>query len=364
MAGYYYNGTTVVGFVYDNGTYTDIVSPSQGGGSAGLTLVTGINDSGELTGYYNNGTTYVGFTAEVACFCAGTRIRTIIGDIAVEQLQPGDLIITATGVAPLRWVGKRHLQIGRHPRPEKLRPVLITAHALGEKIPCRDLLVSPDHALYFENMLVPAKTLLNGVTIRQIDVPSVTYYHLELPSHDILYAENTPAESYLDTGNRNMFEDDGDAMILHPDFGQVLRVKNSCAPLVEDGPAVEAIRARILRRAQIRTSDDPELNITYRYGAAFITSRSAIPGELTPDPRDRRRLGVKIGSLSVAGDAIPLDHSDLSDGWHDMEPDGRWTDGRALIPASVLKGSRNVTVTIAATMAYPVTEAAETAMAG
>jgi hypothetical protein len=85
-----------------------------------------------------------------------------------------------------------------------------------------------------------------------------------------------------------------------------------------------------------------------------IESKSAIPGLISADPRDRRRLGVKIASLEIGGVAVPLDHPELAQGWHGLEPDGRWTDGAAVIPETLLRGSnKTVTVKIAATLNYP-----------
>jgi hypothetical protein len=95
------------------------------------------------------------------------------------------------------------------------------------------------------------------------------------------------------------------------------------------------------------------LKISYRKGSAIIESRAAVPGELTADPRDRRRLGVKIAALEIGGENIPLDHPMLAEGWHDPEPDGRWTNGRAVVPKALLGGGGSIHISLAATLAYP-----------
>ncbi len=274
-----------------------------------------------------------------------------------------EAVLAGGGLANITWIGRRKIMLRRHPRPEAVQPVLIAAGALADGVPRRDLLVSPDHALFLRDHLIPAKALLNGVTIRQIERESVTYYHVELAEHALLIAENVPAESYLETGNRGAFENGGAATQLHPEFAQGLRERNGCAPFADAGTAVESARRDILDRAKIVTTPDPAMEILHHAGAAIIASRSAVPGWVTPDPRDQRRLGVKIGALRVGGAAVPIDHPALTEGWHALEPDGRWTDGRAVIPAALLNMSRDVAVTVVGTLAYPVDEKARAASA-
>jgi hypothetical protein len=289
------------------------------------------------------------------CYCAGTGILTADGRrVAVEDLRVGDVLEVSGGVgAGIIWIGRRSIDLERHARPELARPVLIEAGALGGGLPLRDLVVSPDHAMFLDGHLIPAKALVNGFSVRQLKRRRVTYYHIELAQHAVIFAEGAAAESYLETGNRGDFENGGTAMQLHPDFAQSLREAKGCAPFVEAGPVVEAVRRRILDLAAIETTDDPGLMIKYENGAAVIASRSGVPGELTPDPRDRRRLGVKIASLEIGGETIPIDHPGLVEGWHDVEPDGRWTNGRAVIPDDFLRGGRKVDIRMVATLAYP-----------
>jgi len=183
------------------------------------------------------------------CFSAGTRILTLNGSIAVENLLVGDRVITLSGRdAPIIWCGKRRLDIARHPRPEQVRPIRITADALADGVPARDLIVSPDHALFIDDILIPAKSLINGRNVTQVNVPSVTYHHIELAAHAIIFAENCAAESYLETGNRGAFDNASGAVTLHPDFAQTLRESQSCAPFVDSGPKIAAVAARLLRR--------------------------------------------------------------------------------------------------------------------
>ncbi len=289
------------------------------------------------------------------CFAAGTKILTEHGQVAVESLNVGDNLLLQPGkIAPIIWIGRRRINISRHRRPEWVNPILIAADAIADGVPANDLYVSPDHAIALEGNLIPAKILLNGSSIRQVNRRSITYYHIELAEHAILYANGCPAESYLETGNRGAFDNSQAPITLHPNFAQLQREKTGCAPFIEAGPIVEQIRATLLARANINTTADPDLTITLSAdGAAIIGSRSAVPGQITPDPRDQRTLGVKITELRVGNRQIPLDHPALVTGWHDVEPDGRWTNGKAIIPANLIAGAP-VSVSLGSTMPYPI----------
>jgi autotransporter passenger strand-loop-strand repeat protein len=156
----------------------------------------------------------------VPCYCRGTRILTDRGEAAVEDLHIGDLIRTISGrTRPVEWIGRRKLECRRHAAPERVKPIRIAPHAFGENRPRRALLLSPDHSVFIEDVLIPIKFLVNGATVIQIDVATVTCYHLELARQDVVLAEGLPAETYLATGGRSAFENGGGAIQVHPDFG-------------------------------------------------------------------------------------------------------------------------------------------------
>ena len=99
------------------------------------------------------------------------------------------------------------------------------------------------------DVLIPIKHLINGCTIMQEPRGEVTYYHVELEQHDVLLAEGLPVESYLDTGDRSNFDNDGAVVRLHPEFSASVWETKGCAPLVITGSILAAVRARLLQRA-------------------------------------------------------------------------------------------------------------------
>ena len=98
------------------------------------------------------------------------------------------------------------------------------------------------------------KLLINGTSIAQEKRNRVTYFHVELPRHDVILAEGLPVESYLDTGDRADFG--GDVPRLFPDFTARLtpdaaRVweTRGAARLVMAGDALAAARAFVDKHA-------------------------------------------------------------------------------------------------------------------
>src|SRR4029077_4900016 len=85
-------------------------------------------------------------------------------------------------------------------------PIRVAAGAIADGVPARDLLVSPEHALCVDGGFRPARCLVNGVTIRKVDlVDSLEYFHIELDSHDVIFAEGAAAETFVDVGSRAGF---------------------------------------------------------------------------------------------------------------------------------------------------------------
>ena len=159
----------------------------------------------------------------------------------------------------LGWIADRELP--RAPDSASVWPVRIAAGAFGEAQPSRDLLLSPDHAVFVDDVLIPVKHLINGYSITQVPVDRVTYYHIELPGHDVLLAEGLPVESYLDTGDRSNFANGGGAISLHPEFMAGMWEAKGCAKLVVTGPVLEMVRARVAMIASDLVPSDAKVAI-------------------------------------------------------------------------------------------------------
>jgi autotransporter-associated beta strand protein len=224
---------------------------SGGGGTLTLQLDPGgdyTNDVFDLAAATTPSTGTV-LTLQATCFCRGTLILTDRGDIAVENLRIGDTVITYFGdLRPIRWIGRRGYSGVFATGKSGILPVRIARNALDDGVPQRDLLVSPQHAMLLDGLLIPAVALLNGRSIVQVEtVDLLEYYHVELDSHDVILAEGAPSESFVDDASRTMFENAAEYLILYPDT--LLKPVRYCAPRVEDGDAIESLRHRLTARA-------------------------------------------------------------------------------------------------------------------
>jgi Ca2+-binding RTX toxin-like protein len=294
-------------------------------------------------------------TFSAACFLRGTLIATARGDVAVETLRQGDKIRTAAGLAPVVWIGRRRIDLRRAP---EAAPVRIHAGALGPHIPARDLLVSPGHCMFLGGHLIPAERLLNGRTITQDTARrEIEYLHIELPAHAILFAEGAATESWLDTGNRAMFENAAVADLLfnqsretNPDHAWA---ENGCAPMITQGPILDAVRDSIDANAY-PDDDAPEFTITASGPTNFTIPAGVSAIWLTSNTRrvgaDPRRLGAAISAWSLNGATLPLDHPRLSFGFYATETTQdsawRWSNGRSRIEVGHSDHPRTLNITV------------------
>jgi len=306
------------------------------------------------------------------CFASGVRLATADGDVAVETLKVGDLVRTTSGaLRPIQWIGHRTLNFRLHPHPRSDLPVRVAAHAFGPDRPRRDLLLSPAHSVAVDLLgetLVPIGALVNGATITQAPVDRITYWHVELESHDLVLAENLAAESYLDMGNRSFFIEsrctDLRASSDAREFDAPVDRSAFCRPFCDHGPVIRALRLLLIERAKalgwlLAPSTFAGLHILadgVRVEAETqgLTARFSIPADVrnvwlvcdTSRPveigrnDDDRDLGVDLSGLSFensSGASRRIEAADprLKTGFHQPEGARRWTSSRAQIPAEL-----------------------------
>jgi T5SS/PEP-CTERM-associated repeat protein len=237
-------GGTLSGLAVSGGN-TLTVSDSGDGGTDRLIFSSAVSASGFSI--------VNGDTIQVTCFAAGTRIATETGLVTVEDLAVGEWVTTADGTRePVIWVGQRTVNCKRHPKPETVWPVRVRAGAFEQNVPVRDLYLSPDHAVFISNVLIPVKRLINGTSIVQVKRERIIYYHVELPRHAVILAEGLTVESYLDLGDRANFSDRGEMIRLFPDCGDrfapdaaMVWETQGAAPLVLAGEKLMAARRSV-----------------------------------------------------------------------------------------------------------------------
>ena len=218
--------------------------------------VTSVSFSAQNAPFYQFDNVVVNAGAAAPCYCTGTRILTDRGEIAVEYLAIGDVIVTTSGEhRSIKWIGCSIFDaatVGTNPH---LRPIRVAASALADGVPTRDLWVSPAHALYLDGMLIAAEHLINGTTIVRAQAPrAVTYWHVELATHDLLVAEGAVAESFRDDGaGRRLFQNVATFAALYGHDGPT--VGDDCAPRVTCGKTLAPVHVHLEARAALIVSD-------------------------------------------------------------------------------------------------------------
>ncbi len=185
-----------------------ITSTAPDGTMSGYATLT----DGSLVNFYD--------IEQIVCFTSGTRIATVHGPRPIEDLCPGDLLLTRDhGPQPIRWIGQTTT-----PAIGNLAPILISSGAFGAS---RDLLVSPQHRMLYSGataqvlfgaseVLVAASHLINDHSIRRQPGGMVTYFHMLLDRHEIIFAEDAAAESF--------FPGDQALSALHPQVREDLLI--------------------------------------------------------------------------------------------------------------------------------------------
>ena len=165
----------------------------------------------------------------VVCFGEGTAILTPAGEVAIERLRPGDLVVTRdNGPQPLLWSAMRRLGPVELAAAPRLRPIEIAAGAFGND---RRLDVSPQHGLLLtldgEELFVRATHLAElqgGKARRRMGCRQVAYWHLLFEHHQVIFSNGLASESFfpgpMALGSLDARARD-DLLILEPSLGAI-----------------------------------------------------------------------------------------------------------------------------------------------
>ncbi|MEP3677061.1 MAG: cadherin-like domain-containing protein [Sulfitobacter sp.] len=191
----------------------DLTGSAPEGGSLSVTLDDDNEENGVVDFFNADGSdagqlVFTNIEEVIPCFTPGTLIATPKGERKVEELEIGDRIITRdNGMQEIRWIGRREMSGEELAAKEHLRPVLIREGALGNGLPERDMMVSPQHrvliandktAMYFEEreVLVAAKHLTDMEGIDVVDVSHTSYIHIMFDQHEVVLSDGTWTESF------------------------------------------------------------------------------------------------------------------------------------------------------------------------
>ncbi|MFT9064276.1 MAG: Hint domain-containing protein [Acetobacter persici] len=329
-------------------------------------------------GYDKDDYQFNGDVVTVTCFLSGSMIRTCNGDVAVEDLRIGDQIVACDWknkkdvLRPVVWVGKARATVrpGLHD-DEAGYPVRVLKDAVSDGVPYKDMLITAEHCLFFKGKFVPVRMLVNGASIfYDKSITSYDYYHVETEQHSVITADGMLTESYLDTGNRSSFRQEGRVVALHG----TARTweKDAGASLCVDRAFVEPLFRMLEWRedsvAGCQTSanapaltQDPDLYLVTETDALVrpmrkaahhysfmlppgtqsvrIVSRTSRPADVTgPFVDDRRSMGVAVADIHLFCAKSQHDISAHRQavkpaGWYPSEgAQCVWTNGDAELP--------------------------------
>jgi Hint domain len=223
----------------------------------------------QQNGTNQNGTNQNGNKQNVSCVLRATRIKTTKGDVCIEELQIGDTVATVSGEAKqIKFIGRKDVCRERSQPWIGQGPVKIARFAIDGKVPQSDLYVSPCHAIYIDGVLIPAKYLVNGISIVDDAKPealSLTYFHIELDTHEVILAEGLAVESFL-RDDPHAFDNANEYVSLYGPPGEPLtpfaprvaynrrhelasHLRSAFAPVYDFRKPADKVRDRIADRA-------------------------------------------------------------------------------------------------------------------
>jgi Hint domain len=142
-----------------------------------------------------------------SCFLKGTKISTAAGNRLVQDLQIGNEIQTLAGRKTIKWIGcNKFTKEESRAWHDNVMPIRVARFAIDDRTPHRDLYLSPLHCIFFNDNLIPVIYLINEASIAQgtpSDISAIEYYHIDLGTHEVIYAEGALVESYDGSSREN-----------------------------------------------------------------------------------------------------------------------------------------------------------------
>ncbi len=217
---------------------------------------------------------------------------------------------------------------------------------------------------------------------------SNTRAHIELDSHDVIFAEGAAAETFLDVGSRAVFHNCAEFDALYPEAAPADCAAYYWALLDEGAARLPRVRAALLKRAEElgQVSGEPDLHLVvdgevvrahsvidrvHHFAVpadaqnVTIASRSVVPQDAEAASLDTRRLGVPVERILLTASEARLEIGPecpaLCDGFHEGEGSHRWTNGLGVLPRkffACLIGEIAIEVQLSATdLHYPLAAA-------
>ncbi|WP_408872763.1 Hint domain-containing protein [Gluconobacter roseus] len=336
----------------------------------------GVNGNNNWTIIYSSDAQ--GHTPGQACFLSGSMIRTADGDVAVEDVRIGNQVVAFDWqnnqdvTRSVVWVGKARATVRPDlPDDEAGYPIRLLKNAIADGVPYKDMLITAEHCLFFDGKFVPARMLVNGRSIfYDKAITSYEYYHIETEQHSVITADGMLTESYLDTGNRRSFHQNGSVVAFTPSRNlnwdenagaplgvsrefveplfrqaetraeQAALASREAAPVLteEADLHLETDNGMVIRPAR-NASDRVVFMIPTGVKSVRIVSNASRPSDVVgPFVDDRRYFGVAVGEITMFEGRgsqnlkVHLTDKELA-GWNTLEwEDTRWTSGNALLP--------------------------------
>jgi hypothetical protein len=209
---------------------------------------------------------------EGSCFLTGTRIRTPRGEVPIEELTIGALVDTLNGPMPVKWIGRQTFRKATPSWHASVAPIRVARFALDDQYPTCDLYLSPQHCFLIDGVLIAVQHLVNGRSIapaKMDDREVIEYFHVELETHEVIFAEGAPAETFYLTNGREHFANFVEYERLYgsderrpmkpfaPIYGYGGRaelqglLRLALLPIVDVRDPVQRARARIEERAEL-----------------------------------------------------------------------------------------------------------------